>query len=138
MLVNTNCTLGMTNFFFASLHYAQPAPTATRALNILTHQLALASTGLLDLCSCATPVLPELGGKAGENPPRIGRRRPRPDPRAPPSEISLLLPSHLASYRRLPYPSGGWGERKSIVANGVWLALRPPPQIFSCPMSVSV
>jgi hypothetical protein len=54
------------------------------------------SSGLPDLNSCATPVVPELGGK-GENPARKCRRRFRPDPRAPPSGMLLLLPSQLAS-----------------------------------------
>jgi hypothetical protein len=83
-------------------------------------------------------VVSELGRKAGEKLPRIGRRRPRPDPRAPPSEIALLLPSQLASKPGLPHPSRGWGETRSITANGVLPALRPPRQIFSCPLSVSV
>jgi hypothetical protein len=37
------------------------------------------------------------GKKAGEKTPRLDRRRPRLDPRAPPSEILLLLPLQLAS-----------------------------------------
>jgi hypothetical protein len=82
------------NHFVASLHDAQPAPTVARAQNILLDQMALVAKGLPNLCSCVTPV---LGGKAGEKPPRTSCRRSRPDPRATPSEISLLLPSHLAS-----------------------------------------
>jgi hypothetical protein len=93
-LMPFRCLHGLTS---ASRHDAQPAPAPTRALNKQAHQLVLVAMGMPDLSYCATSVMPELGGKVGEKTPRTCRRRSRPDPRAPPSETSLLLSSHLAS-----------------------------------------
>jgi hypothetical protein len=64
----------------ASLHDPRPAPAAAGTLISDASQLVLVEADLPDLGSCATPVVPELGGKACENPPRSGRRRSRLDP----------------------------------------------------------
>jgi hypothetical protein len=52
-----------------------------------------------DLCACATPVVPELGGKGMRKPPRSGRRRSLLDACSSPSEIVVAPPvaaRHLA------------------------------------------
>jgi hypothetical protein len=48
---------------FASLHDTRHAPAAAGTLISEDGQLELVEANLLDLGSCATPVVPELGGK---------------------------------------------------------------------------
>jgi hypothetical protein len=50
----------------ASLHDTRPSPTAAGMLIREVGQLELVEANLPDLGSCATPVVPELGGKACE------------------------------------------------------------------------
>jgi hypothetical protein len=47
----------------ASLHDTRPAPTAAGSLITKAGQHELVETSLPDLGSCATPVVPEMGGK---------------------------------------------------------------------------
>jgi hypothetical protein len=47
----------------ASLHDTRPAPAAAGSLISKAAQLELVEANLHDLGSCATPVVPELGGK---------------------------------------------------------------------------
>jgi hypothetical protein len=57
-----------------------PRSRRSRALIILAGEIVMVELSLLDLGSCATPVVPEIGGgKFGERPRRLGRRKPRPD-----------------------------------------------------------
>jgi hypothetical protein len=83
----------------AILHDTRPTLAAAGALISQTSLLVLVEPSLRDLCSCATPVVPEMRGNVGENPPRSCRRRPFLDPRTPPSEIidaSPVAASRLA------------------------------------------
>jgi hypothetical protein len=62
-------------------------------------QPVLVESGLPYLCSCATSVVPELGGKGERKNPRSGRRRHLLDPRTPSSRIIVATPvtaRHLA------------------------------------------
>jgi hypothetical protein len=62
-------------------------------------QLELVEANLPDLGYRATPVVPELGGKAFEKPPRSNLRRSRLDPCSSPPEIVVAppdAPRHLA------------------------------------------
>jgi hypothetical protein len=62
-------------------------------------QLELVEANLHDLGYRATPVVPELGGKACEKPSRSDLRRPRLDPCTSPPEIVVAPPDaarHLA------------------------------------------
>jgi hypothetical protein len=78
----------------------------------LVDQLALDATGLLDLCSCATPVVPELGGKACGN--SLAQVVDGPVP-----VHALPRPTYRCSSRRSSPPSLGFptppkaGERGS-------------------------
>jgi hypothetical protein len=47
----------------ASLHDTRPAPAAAGLLSSKAIQLELVESNVPDLGSCATPVVPELGGK---------------------------------------------------------------------------
>jgi hypothetical protein len=47
----------------ASLHDTRPAPAATGSLISKALQLELVESNMLDLGSCATPVVPKPGGK---------------------------------------------------------------------------
>jgi hypothetical protein len=47
----------------ASLHDTRPAPAVVGTMSSEAGQLELVEANLLDLGSCATPVVPELGGK---------------------------------------------------------------------------
>jgi hypothetical protein len=47
----------------ASLHDTRPAPAAAGSLISKAAQLELVEANLPDLGSCATPVVPDLGGK---------------------------------------------------------------------------
>jgi hypothetical protein len=47
----------------ASLHDTRPAPAVAGSLISKAVQLELVEANLPDLGSCATPVVPELGGK---------------------------------------------------------------------------
>jgi hypothetical protein len=53
----------------AILHDTRPAPAAAASLISKAGQHKLVELNLPDLGSCATPVKPEVGGKAIENPP---------------------------------------------------------------------
>jgi hypothetical protein len=57
----------------AVLHDRRPAVAAAGALINQGGKLVLGDLGLTYLCSCRTPVLPELRGKVGEKTPRSGR-----------------------------------------------------------------
>jgi hypothetical protein len=75
------------------LHDARPTQAAARELISQAGKFALVKSRLiLDLYSCATLVVPELGEKEGEKLPRTGRRRSRLDPRTPSSEIDVVPP----------------------------------------------
>jgi hypothetical protein len=83
----------------ASLHDTRPAPGASGTPISEVGQLELVEVNLPNLGSCATPVVPELGGKACENPPRSCRRRSRLDPCSTPPEVVVAppgTPRHLA------------------------------------------
>jgi hypothetical protein len=77
----------------------------------LDSQHILVESGVLDLSSCAMPVVPELGGKAGESTLRLGRRRPRLYPRTPLSEIIAAPPVLTPSKHRLLPPIGAMGRK---------------------------
>jgi hypothetical protein len=68
----------------------------SRALISQVGEHALVATGLPDLCSCATPVVPELGGRADEKTRRTGVDGLVPI-HLPLPRQTLLLPTHLAS-----------------------------------------
>jgi hypothetical protein len=62
-------------------------------------QRELVEANVPDLGYRATPVLPELGGKEGEKPPRSDLRRSRLDPCSSPPEVVVAPPDavhHLA------------------------------------------
>ena len=143
--------LTYTNFFsswiqyeiknVAILHDTRPAPAAAGLPISKAGQLELVESNLPDLGSCATPVEPKVGGKAGGKPPS---RRSSSD-----SSRSLLDPvrdigDSGRSSRRDPPPSlafsppAGAGRRKSEAADGVRLALLPPSQMspVPCPFAV--
>jgi hypothetical protein len=83
----------------ASLHDARHVPAAAGTLISEAGQLELVEANLHGLGSCATPVVPELGEKACEKPPRSGRRRSRLDPCSSPPEVVVAppdAPRHLA------------------------------------------
>jgi hypothetical protein len=63
------------------LHDTRPARAAAGMLITFASQLVLVESDMHDLCSCATPVVLELGGEAVEKPPRSCRRRSLLDPR---------------------------------------------------------
>jgi hypothetical protein len=58
-------------------------------------QRELVEANVLDLGYRATPVLPELGGKACEKPPRSDIRRSRLDPYSSPPEVVVAPPDAL-------------------------------------------
>jgi hypothetical protein len=58
-------------------------------------QLELVEANVLDLGSYATPVVPELGGKAREKTSRSDPRRPRLDPCSSPPEVVGAPPEAL-------------------------------------------
>jgi hypothetical protein len=70
-----------------------------RGLNNIHDPLALVAMGLHDLCSCATPVMPELGGKGRRKTPSYrsstvpsrSTRSPVRDTAAPP--VATRLPT---------------------------------------------
>jgi hypothetical protein len=83
----------------ASLHDTRRAPTAAGMFITEAGQLEQVEANLHDLGSYATPVVPELGGKACEKPPRLGRRQSRLDPCSSPPEVVVAPPDaarHLA------------------------------------------
>jgi hypothetical protein len=85
--------------YVVSLHDTRPAPTAAGMLISKDVQHELVESNLPDLGYRATPVVPELGGKACENPPRSDLRRSRFDPCSFPPEIVVAppdAPRHLA------------------------------------------
>jgi hypothetical protein len=84
MLVNSNCTLVMKNAL-SLVSTMRSREDCCEGGEHLADQLTLAATGLLGLCDSGRAGA--LGQKACEKAPRIGRRRSRPDPRAPPFEI---------------------------------------------------
>jgi hypothetical protein len=57
--------------------------------------LELVEASVHDLGYRATPVVPELGGKASEKPPRSDLRRSRLDPRSSPPEAIVAPPDAL-------------------------------------------
>jgi hypothetical protein len=87
----------------ASLHDTRPAPTAAGMLISEAGQRELVEANVPDLGYRATPVVPEIGGKACEKPPRSDLRRSRLDPcssspevvGAPPGAIRHLAESAL-------------------------------------------
>jgi hypothetical protein len=70
-----------------SLHDTRPTPTAAGVLISEVGQRELVEANVLDLGYRATPVLPELGEKAYEKPPRLDLRWSRLDPRSSPPEV---------------------------------------------------
>jgi hypothetical protein len=58
-------------------------------------QLELVEANAPDLGYRATPVVPELGGKACEKPPRFDLRRSRLDPCSSPPEVVVAPPDAL-------------------------------------------
>jgi hypothetical protein len=83
----------------ASLHDTRPAPAVARMLTSEAGQLELVEANVPDLGYRATPVVPELGGKTCEKPPRSDIRRSRFDPCSSTPEV-VVAPSdalrHLA------------------------------------------
>jgi hypothetical protein len=83
----------------ASLHDTRPTPAVAGMLNSKIRQLELVEANVRDLSYRATPVVPELGGKACETPPRLDLRRSRLDPCSSPPKVVVAPPdalSHLA------------------------------------------
>jgi hypothetical protein len=83
----------------ASLHDTRLAPAAAGMVGSEAGQLELVEVNLPNLGYRATPVVPELGGKACEKPPRSDPRRSRLDPCSSPPEIVVappIAPRHLA------------------------------------------
>jgi hypothetical protein len=73
-------------------------------------QRELVEANVPHLGSCATPIVPELGEKAGETRPRTDRRRSRLDPCSTPPEVLNAPPDaarHLAESSLLL-----WGLRR--------------------------
>jgi hypothetical protein len=98
---------------FLSLHDTRPAPAAAGMLISEGGQRELVEANVPDLGYRATPVLPELGGKACEKPPRSDLRWSRLDPRSSPPEVVVHCSSRRTSppSRVFPPPSGA-GKRK--------------------------
>jgi hypothetical protein len=121
----------------ASLYDTRPAPVAAGTLigdaDDAGH-LELVEADLPNLCSCATPVLPELGGKAGEKPPRSGHRWSRLDTCTSPSEVIVVPPVVARHLAESPLLLRGLGRENNKAANSVRLTLMPQCHIFSCPM----
>jgi hypothetical protein len=83
----------------ASLHDTRPAPAVAGMLISEAGQLELVEANLHDLGYRATPVVPELRGKACETLPRSDLRWSRLDPCSSPPEIVVAhpdAPRHLA------------------------------------------
>jgi hypothetical protein len=83
----------------ASLHDMRHALASAGMLISEVGQLDLVDAHLPDLGYRATPVVPELGGKACEKPPRSDLGRSRLDPCLSPPEIVVAppdAPRHLA------------------------------------------
>jgi hypothetical protein len=97
---------------------------SSRALIILACQPAVVKLGMPDLGSCATPVVPKVGGKACEKLPRSSRRRPRLDPRTPSSEILVALPIAVL---HLAYAPPSLRGREGANHSHNWLPYVAPP-----------
>jgi hypothetical protein len=79
----------------ASLHDTRPAPAGTRMLISEAGQRELVEENVPNLGYRATPVLPELGGKAFEKTPRSDLRRSRLDPCSSQPEVKVAPPDAL-------------------------------------------
>jgi hypothetical protein len=80
--------------------------------------------------SRATPVVPELEGKACETPPRTSSRRPRLDPRTPSSETMSAPPVEVVLLAQASPSLRGKG-RKATAVDSCRLSLLPSR--LSCP-----
>jgi hypothetical protein len=96
----------------------------SKALISLVGPPVLVESGMLDLGSCATPVVPEMGERHKENPPHLGRRRPRLDPRTPSTEITPAPPIATLLLAQAPPSLRSKGEN-TMATNGCRLSLLP-------------
>jgi hypothetical protein len=94
----------------ASLHDTRPAPAAAGMLITEIGQRELVEANVHDLGFRATPVLPELGGKACENPPRSDLCRSRLDPCSSPPEVVVAPPDALRHLVESPLLLRGLGR----------------------------
>jgi hypothetical protein len=76
-------------------------------------QLELVEANVHDLGYRATPVVPEMGGKACENPPRSDLRRPRLDPYSSPPEVVVPPPDALRHLAESPLLLRGLGKENN-------------------------
>jgi hypothetical protein len=79
----------------ASLHDTRHAPADAGMLISEAGQLEMVEANLPDLGYRATPIVPELGGKACEKPPRSDLSRSRLDPCSSPPEVVVAPPDAL-------------------------------------------
>jgi hypothetical protein len=99
-------------------------------------QLELVEANVRDLGYRATPVVPELGGKACENSPRSCLRLSRLDPCSCPPEVVVAPPDALCHLAESSLLLRGLGRENYQAGDGVRLALLPPCHAFSCPLSL--
>jgi hypothetical protein len=83
----------------AILHDARPARAAAGALISQASQLVLVESGLPNLCSSATPVLPELGGDDMRKDPSLGSST------APSRSTNTFIRDNRCSSRRRSPPN---------------------------------
>jgi hypothetical protein len=120
----------------ANLHDTRPAPAAAGMLISEAGQLELVEANVHNLGYRATLVVPEVGGKAYEKPPRSGLRRSRLDPCSSPPEVVVAPPDALRHLAESSLLLRGMGRENNEAADGVRLALLPPCEMFSCPLSL--
>jgi hypothetical protein len=99
-------------------------------------QLELVEANARNLGYRATPILPELGGKACEKTPRSDLRRSRLDPFSSPPEVVVAPPNELRHLAESSLLLRGLRRENNEVVDGVRLALLPPCKMFPCPLSL--
>jgi hypothetical protein len=82
-------------------------------------QRELFEANVSDLGYLATPVVPELGGKACEKPPRSDRRRSRLDPCSSPPEVVVAPPDALRHLAESSLLLRGLERVNNYAADGV-------------------
>jgi hypothetical protein len=100
-------------------------------------QLELVEANMPDLGYPATPVVPELGGKACEKPPRLDLRRSRLDPCLSPPEVVGAPPDALCHLAESSLLLRGLGrENKMQRVSGLLSCPRARCSHVHCPCSV--
>jgi hypothetical protein len=97
----------------AGLHDTRLAPTAAGMPITEARQLELVEANVPDLGYRATPVVPELWGKACENPPRSDLCRSHLDPCSSPPEVVVAPPDALRHLVESPILLRGLGRENN-------------------------